>query len=91
MIKPRKVPRPFKMPWGRGQVVEEASFRGQYHEPTLQLLELERGGISIRFCYYRKGRFQRGPLMIPEDELILLRRALQRAPRLRNLLKKVVR
>jgi len=29
----RKVPRPFKMPFGSGIVVEEASITSKYHEP----------------------------------------------------------
>ena len=37
----RKVPRPFKMPWGKGMVVEEASISSRYHEPTVQLLEFD--------------------------------------------------
>ena len=93
--RPRRVPRPFAMPWGAGQIVEEASFSGEYHEPTLQLLEYTegeaRGSVSVRFCYYgHDGRFQRGPLMIGEDELDGLREALEEAPRLKRLLSRLV-
>src|SRR5262245_26989835 len=28
----RDVPRPFDMPWGRGEIVEEATTSGEYHE-----------------------------------------------------------
>src|SRR5688572_15282610 len=91
----RRVPRPFAMPWGTGQIVEEASFSGEFHEPTLQLLEYTegeaRGSVSVRFCYYgHDGRFQRGPLMIGEDELDGLREALEEAPRLQGLLRRLV-
>ena len=56
--RPRKIPRPFELHWGKGQVVEEATFEGQYHQPSIQLLEFEDGSLSVRFCYYnREGRF----------------------------------
>ena len=48
----RKVPRPFKMPWGKGMVVEEASISSRYHEPTVQLLEFDNGHKVIRFCWF---------------------------------------
>ncbi len=28
----RKIPRPFKMPWGKGMVIDEVSISSQYHE-----------------------------------------------------------
>ncbi|KKK74590.1 hypothetical protein LCGC14_2882240, partial [marine sediment metagenome] len=65
----RKVPRPFKMPWGNGMVVKEASIISQYHEPTVQLLQFDNGNRAIRFCSYNKGRFSRAPLMIDEKDL----------------------
>ena len=37
----RQTPRPFAFHWGSGNIVEEASFRGQYVEPCVQLLEYE--------------------------------------------------
>jgi len=39
----RKIPRPFKMPWGGGMVVEEVSIVSKYHEPTIQLLQFDSG------------------------------------------------
>ncbi len=66
----RKVPRPFKMPWGNGMVVEEASISSRYHEPTVQLLEFDNGHKVIRFCSYNEGRFSRSPLMIDERTLV---------------------
>jgi hypothetical protein len=83
------------MPWGNGQIVEEASFPGEYHVPTLQLLQYTEGPpagtVSVRFCYYgHDGRFQRGPLMMGEDEIAGLREALAGAPRLKALLRQLV-
>ena len=65
----RKVPRPFKMPFGNGMVVKEVSITSQYHEPTIQLLKFDNGKKVIRFCSYNKGRFNRSPLMIDEKDL----------------------
>jgi len=65
----RKVPRPFKMPFGNGMVVKEVSITSQYHEPTVQILQFDNGNKAIRFCSYNKGRFSRAPLMIDERDL----------------------
>src|SRR5713226_5349667 len=88
----RRIPRPFTMHWGTGQIVEEAATAGEYHEPTIQLLEFTEGpaagSLSVRFCYYsHDGRFQRSPLMVGDDELDGLREALEGAPRLREILR----
>jgi hypothetical protein len=89
----RPVPRPFEFHWGRGQIVEEASYTGRYTEPAIQLLEYEgtKGAYGIRFCYYNHdGRFQRSPMMIDsEDSLGGLRAALKHTPKLRALLRKL--
>ena len=87
---PRKLPRPFEMHWGKGQIVEEATCIGEHHEPAVQLLEYEDGSESIRFCYYDlRGRFQRSPLMMRAEEIAELRASLANAPRLRELLRKL--
>ena len=78
------------MHWGKGQVVEEACYEGEYHEPCLQLMEYENGSYSIRFAYFSGGRFQRSPLMIDTREIARMRRALRKTPRLRALLKKML-
>ena len=65
----RKIPRPFKMPFGSGKIVGEASITSKYHEPTIQLLKFDNGNKVIRFCSYNKGKFSRSPLMIDEKEL----------------------
>jgi hypothetical protein len=89
-----EVPRSFAFHWGGGQIIEEASYRGRYTEPTIQLLEYEGhpGSYGIRFCYYSlEGRFQRSPMMIDGgDSFEGLRAALQDTPRLRELLHKLV-
>ena len=87
----RPVPRPFSMYWGDGQITEEASYRGQYHEAAIQLLEYDAGGASVRFCYFNlRGQFQQRPLMVPADELRSLRAALKKTPKLRRLLQRLV-
>jgi hypothetical protein len=78
------------MHWGRGNVIEEAYFYGEYHEPAIQLLEFEDGTHTIRFCFYRGGGFSKNPLMLGENELAQMRRSLAMAPRLRKLLKRMV-
>jgi hypothetical protein len=74
----RKIPRPFKMPFGSGKIVEEASITSKYHEPTIQLLKFDNGNKVIRFCSYNKGKFSRSPLMIDEKELRKLGNAIKK-------------
>ncbi len=87
----RGMPRPFALHWGSGHVVEEATYAGQHHEPSLQLLEFDDGYLSVRFCDYdHAGRFQRSPLSVSKDEVAGLKKALAGAPRLRALLREMV-
>ena len=87
----RRIPRDFNLHWGRGQIVEEASVEGQYHQPSIQLLEFEDGSLSVRFCYYNQhGRFQRGPLIMEEEDIGRLRDAVSANQRLRALLRELV-
>jgi hypothetical protein len=93
---PRQVPRPFKYPWGDGQIVEEASAVREHSEPTLQLLEFQSEGhenyLMVRFCSYTPaGAFRRHPMLAGEDDLAQLREALKQTPRLRSLLEALVR
>ncbi len=74
----RKIPRPFKMPFGSGKIVGEASITSKYHEPTIQLLKFDNGNKVIRFCSYNKGKFSRSPLMIDEKELRMLGNAIKK-------------
>jgi hypothetical protein len=91
----RKLPRPFEMHWGSGEIVEEASCVGEYHEPTIQLMRYTvgpaAGSFSLRFCSYsHRGAFQRSPLMVGPEDLEGLRKALQETPELRAILKELV-
>lgn len=95
MPKPRKLPRPFDMHWGHGQIIEEASFSGEWHESAIQLLEYEdpehKGALDLRFCFYNpRGAFQRSPLIVGEEHREGLRQALKTTPRLRALLGKLL-
>jgi hypothetical protein len=91
----RKVPRPFEMMWGRGEIVEEATYEGEWHVPTVQLMQYTEGeatgSFSIRFCTYsHRGGFSRSPLMVGEADLEGLKEALKETPRLREILKRLV-
>ena len=86
----RSLPRPFQFHWGNGKVVEEASIKTPYNEPTIQLLEYDDGSLSVRFCYYRGTQFGRGSLMMDEISIEEMRDALQSAPRLYQLLFRLV-
>ena len=87
----RPLPRAFKLHWGEGQIVEEATCESKYHEPSIQLLEFDDKTIEVRFCYYNlEGQFQRSPLIVGEDEIKALRLALQKTPRLKKLLERLI-
>jgi hypothetical protein len=90
-----KEPRSFALHWGKGIIEEEVRVAAQYHCPTIQLLKFTEGAATgtreIRFCYYdHHGRFQRSPLIIDEADIPTLRKALDGAPKLKKLLKKLV-
>ena len=69
----RPTPRPFKFYFGQGQIVEEISCQSRWHQPTIQLLEWDDGGLSLRFCSYtHDGRFQRNPLVVSASDLATL-------------------
>ena len=93
--KPRQLPRPFEMHWGSGQIIEEASWTGPHHEPTIQLLQYDdgaaAGSVTVRFCSYNhSGQFQRSPLMVNEDAIAGLKEALKKTPQLRRVLQRLV-
>ena len=76
-------------------VAEEAQVQGQYHVPTIQLLQFKEGPadgeVSIRFCHYNhSGRFQRSPLLMSMAEIEMMREALRETPKLKELLRKLV-
>jgi len=48
MSKPRDVPRPFTMPWGRGEIIEEATadHRGRFKRSPLMVSSDTIAGLS---------------------------------------------
>ena len=93
--KDAKTARSFSLHWGKGIIEEEVQITAAYHRPTIQLLKFTEGEAAgsreIRFCYYdHHGRFQRSPLIIDEEDIPALRKALDASPRLKRLLAKLV-
>ena len=91
----RRIPRPFNLLWGSGKIIEEAAIEGGLHAPSMQLMRYEqgekKGQLAIRFAAYDPdGDLERRPLIINERELRPLKRELERTPRLKALLKKLV-
>ena len=91
MMSHRSLPRPFTMPWGKGQFTEEVRVVRERWEPTIQLLENEDGSRSLRFCFYTQGRFNRNPMMLGEEDIPELRAELAHSPKIRALLERLVR
>ena len=86
----RKLPRPFKLPWGRGQVVEEVSVAHEHWHPTIQLLEYEDGSLGVRFCFYSPtGRFRRSPPIWMEQDFDAFANELVDSPRLQALINRL--
>jgi hypothetical protein len=84
----RQIRRPFTMPWGKGEIVEEATASGEWSEPAIQLLRYEDGSTGVRFCQYdHRGRFRRSPMMVDAKLIRGLGRSLAKTPRLRKLLR----
>lgn len=86
--------KPFTLHWGSGVIEEEVQIETRFHRPTIQLLKFTDGAAAgtreLRFCHYdQRGRFQRSPLIIGEDDLPALREALAGAPQLKRLLAKL--
>ena len=91
----RRIPRPFNLLWGSGKIIEEAAIEGGLHAPSIQLMRYEqgekKGQMAIRFAAYDPdGDLERRPLIINERELRPLRREIDRSPRLKALLRKLV-
>lgn len=91
----RRVPRAFSLPWGSGQIVEEAGIDGGLHAPALQLLAYElgekKGQQAIRFSAYSpEGEMEDRALIINEREFEAMRREIDRSPRLKALLRRLV-
>lgn len=91
MIKPKRAPKEFSLPWGKGIIEEEVQIETPYHRPTIQLLKFLQGEAAgtyeVRFCHYdRRGRFQRSPLIVDAKEFRRLQAALRKTPKLRKLI-----
>jgi hypothetical protein len=89
-------PKTFNLHWGSGIVEEEATIETEYHKPSIQLLKFTDGEAAgqyqIRFCFYdHQGRFKRAPMILGEDDLGNLRKALDRTPKLKRLIGKLAR
>jgi hypothetical protein len=83
--------KPFSLHWGSGIIEEEVQIATPYHLPTVQLLEFTAGPAAgrraIRFCHYdTRGRFQRSPLIVDEEDIDTLARALTKSSKLRAML-----
>jgi hypothetical protein len=87
-----RLPRRFKMPWGEGQIIEEASVESPYHTPTIQLMQFDDGSQSIRFVSYsREGMYQRSPLIVNAADLKRLGTEIGKMPKLKRLLSRWVK
>ena len=94
MAKRKNKAKTFSLHWGSGVIEEEVQILTPYHVPTIKLLKFTKGEASgayeIRFCHYdERGRFQRSPLIIDANDIPRFRKALQSAPKLRRLLRKL--
>ncbi len=55
-------------------------------EPCLQLVRFTDGRLGLRFAHYHGRRWGRDPLVLVEDDLPDLRRALEEVPGIRRFL-----
>lgn len=72
-------------PWGLANVVEGRKQRGEDDRELstiVQLLENERGETLVRFAYSTDDQVRRGPVTLRESDLLKLRKALAKRPRL---------
>jgi len=89
-------PKTFSLLWGSGIVEEEAQIQCEYHLPTIQLLKFTagqaRGRYEIRFCHYNhEGRFQRSPLILDARDAPRMKQALEKTPKLKTFLARMVK
>ncbi len=85
----RKVPRPFKFPFGKGMVIEEVSVKCPHWEPTIQVLEFAGGERALRFCAYSNNKFRRMPLILGEREIALLGKLVRRTKYAKRMLRRL--
>ena len=89
MLNPRPLPRPFTMPWGKGRITEEVTVVRDHWEPAIQLMAYDDGTRALRFCFYSRGRFNRNPMMVSEEDIEELRGELEGSPQITELLRKL--
>ena len=89
---PRPTPRPFHSWWGEGEIAEETNVPAPepLAEPCLQLVRLEDGRLGVRFAHYHGRRWGRDPLVLVEDDVEDLRRALDETPEIRRFLARLL-
>lgn len=73
--------------WGNATVVEEVSIAQSAGEKAfatlVELLEGSAGETLVRFSYSTDGTARRGPVTLRPADMVKLRKALAKAPRLR--------
>jgi len=77
-------------PWGKASVVEEVSLPQRHGEhrfvSLVQLLETDSGEPLVRFAYSTGGTARRGPVTLRGRDMERLRVALEKTPRLKEVL-----
>ena len=77
-------------PWGKASVVEEVSLPQRHGEhrfvSLVQLLETDGGEPLVRFAYSTGGTARRGPVTLRGRDMERLRAALEKTPRLKEVL-----
>ncbi len=73
--------------WGEATIIEEISIKQgageRSFETLVQLLEGEGSEPLVRFAYSTGGTARRGPVTLRKADLVRLRKALAKAPKLR--------
>lgn len=76
--------------WGEATVVEKVTLDqkggGRAFATLVELLEDERGEKLVRFSYSTDGLARRGPVTLRGADLVRLKKALEKAPALREAL-----
>jgi hypothetical protein len=77
-------------PWGKATVLEEVSVSqrngDRQFSSIVQLLETGKGEVLVRIAYATNGTARRGPVTLRSRDLVKLREALARAPKLKEAL-----
>lgn len=86
------MPRAFNSWWGSGEILEETYLPAPdpVAEPCLQLVKFDDGRLGLRFAHYHGRRWGRDPLVLPEDDVPDLRRALRETPRIHRFLRRLL-